>query len=145
MDLYNAKSELNTRALSKVAAIPHLSWLNKLPIEILEMIRSLSADALLWRYISVLGLCDQVLETESRDLEQQQINQICFWERGTRPRLMSHRATSRVLRLSIDSRGIQSIECATDCPYAKSRSGCFAFIVEDESHLQDVVGEFKVI
>lgn len=145
MDLHDSNREINTGALSEVALMLHCSWLKKLPREILEMIRDLSPDSVLWRYASVISLRNQISETRSGDLVPEKISEICFWERGTRPQRMSHRTTSRVVRLSIDLRGIQSIECTTDCPYTKNRSECFAFIVEDAKQLQDVIGEFKVV
>lgn len=139
------KTEISRKALSGAAEKCCILELNKLPLEILEMVRDLSCDATFWRYISVLGLAEQVSATQAEDLVEAPINQISFWERGTRHLQMAHKASPQILRLSIDSRGIRRVERLREyTDPAGMASGCFAFIIEDEKDLRGVIAQFKV-
>jgi hypothetical protein len=62
VDWNTTKAEICSTALAYVAEIHGIPELEKIPVEILYMIRDLSADTLLWRYMSVLESARQLSE-----------------------------------------------------------------------------------
>jgi hypothetical protein len=122
------------------------TWISKLPLEILAIVRRFSSNALIWKYAAVLGLADHIC-TDNRlgNSRQEPFNHIYHWERGAQVCLKDDGSMLPIIRLGIDSRGIKTLErFATDEPLNNSKGGCSAFVIEREESLHNVTAEFKV-
>jgi hypothetical protein len=92
-----------------------------------------------------LGLADQISAAQAEELVEVPIDQICLWERGIIRLHEADEASPRILRLSIDSKGIRKVERLLECTDPRRKAdGCFAFIIEDEEVLRGVIAQFKV-
>lgn len=132
-------------------SLSHLAMrLQRLSPEIVQMIRAQSADSLLWRYSVVL---DRARYVASHVLPEGPLSvpltEIAAWERGGASPLDASAATSAahlpIIRLTIDARGLRSIERLPSKPTSRSwRSFNLAFVVVDESEVRGVAVLFKV-
>jgi len=130
--------------VAKECAIQALA---KLPMELIAMIRDLSDRAIFWRYVSVLGIAEEVATTtQSGSIVTMPLSQISLWERDSIALQKGHAVMATRLRLSIDRRGIRRVERLQDYSDAGGDTAdCIGFIVEDESALEGVLAEFKVL
>lgn len=111
------------------------------------MIRDLSDRAIFWRYVSVLAIAEEVATTtQSGSIVRMPLSQIQFWERDSIALQEGHAVMATRLRFSIDQRGIRRVERLQDFSDAgEDTMDCTRFIVEEESTLQDIVVEIKVL
>jgi hypothetical protein len=145
VDCNTTESEIYSTALACVARTYGIPELEKIPVEILYMIRQLSADALLWRYVSVLELAEQLSTAQAEDLVELSLSRLAFWERGSKCLLMGSDSLPKILRLGIDLKGIKRVERLDKYPGMIAATGdCFAFIIEEDQNLRGVTAQFKV-
>ncbi|KAI1506026.1 hypothetical protein F5X99DRAFT_404574 [Biscogniauxia marginata] len=114
-----------------------LSELRKLSPEIIKTIQGFSATSLLWRFSSALELARFSSVAAPSELISIPLCQLPVWERGGVP----IRATSRqapFMRLTIDSRGIKTVERLPEMPrFELWRSDRLAFVIIEESCVKD--------
>lgn len=129
---------------NEIASIPGLAGLRTLPLEILDIIKKLSPQAFLWRFISALGFARRA--TSSTQLAQTlALQDIERWNRGG-PDLAISDGRQTAIRITIDSDGIQEIERLHKVPaYLPDISRHNAFIVEDAGKIRNTTGYLKVI
>ncbi|KAK4198906.1 hypothetical protein QBC40DRAFT_340954 [Triangularia verruculosa] len=130
------------RTISSFCGLPRLY---KLPLELLEMIRQYSRHSLLWRCIPALQLADYVSATKPKPLLTVPLRELLFWERGGNfERVTASRLPLQTLRFTVDSAGISKVERLPGPPtYAGECTSRYAFIVQDETSISDVVAQFK--
>ncbi len=144
-DWNTTETAISTTALACVAGKYGITELERTPIELLYMIRQLSADALLWRYMSVLEFAERLSAAQTEGLVELSLSRLAFWERGSKPLLMGSGSLPNILRLGIDIKGIKRVERLDKYPGTRAATGdCFAFIIEDEKNLRDIMAQFKV-
>jgi hypothetical protein len=145
IDWNTTKAKICTTALACVAGKYGIPELEKAPIEILYMIRQLSPDTLLWRYMSVLEFAEQLSAARTEGLVELPLSRLAFWERGSKPLLMGSGSLPKTLRLGIDLKGIKRVERLDKYPGTMAAAGdCFAFIIEEDENLRGVIAQFKV-
>jgi len=121
--------------------------MHKLPCEVISMIRSFSCTALFWRYVIVTSMADHMRLHPPDPEESTEISlvKIYRWERGTRMQYASDEAELPVMRIGIDSNGIQKVERFTADGYLSDSVGeCYSFIVEECNNLCAVLAEIRV-
>ncbi|OAA63514.1 hypothetical protein SPI_03677 [Niveomyces insectorum RCEF 264] len=120
--------------------------LQRLPPEIVQMIRLQSATSLLWRYSMVLDLAHRLSScTASDELLSMPLRRVASWERGGRPVTSAPCSPPPVVvRLTIDACGLRAVERLPSRPSPRSwRSDSHAFVVVDESQIQGATVHFK--
>ncbi len=145
IDWNTTKAEIYTTALACVAGKYGIPELEKTPVEVLYMVRQLSADTLLWRYMSVLEFAKQLSAAQIEGTVELLLSRLAFWERGSKPLLMGSGSLPNILRLGIDQKGIKRVERLDKYPGTiAAASDCFAFIIEEDENLRGVIAQFKV-
>lgn len=135
----------------KKAARFGIPGLRLLPPEIVEMIKQYSKYATFWRYLSVLALCEELVEVSYRAKASSQLislplSRISDWERGREPSLLQSSENPPFTRLTIDYRGIRQVErLPSRPPYQPWRSNNTVFAIHQESQIGNVTTEFKVV
>ena len=145
IDWNTTKAEIYSTGLVYAIEKYRIPQLKNIPVEILYIIRQLSADALLWRYISVLDLAEQLSAAQIEGLVELPLSRIAFWERGSKPFLKASDPLPGICRLSIDLKGVKRVERLSGYPRVVDiASNCFAFIIEEDENLHGVIAQFKV-
>ena len=145
IDWNTTRTEIYSTALACAAKNYGIPELKELPPEILYMVGQHSADALLWRYVSVLELAERLSAVQTEDLVELPLSRLGFWKRGSRHLLKLSHSSPGILRLGIDLRGIKTLERLSEHPRTTGTAGsCFAFIVEEDENLCGVIAQFKV-
>lgn len=103
----------------------------------------------LLRFCKVIQLARYLSLAELRDAVTYPLCEVLSWSRGTCPILVEQGQTiDRRVRLTIDSRGIQSIERLSDSSEESTAMGSSlssrAYVVESAEHLSGVGIEFQV-
>ncbi|KAL6871352.1 hypothetical protein J3F83DRAFT_773044 [Trichoderma novae-zelandiae] len=132
-------SNVDKPRLDLVAGQLGLPQLSALPLELVQLILNRSADALLWRGISAWRLAEYLADVRD-DLKPPQIialRDVTSWERGGEVVTGQSTTLPPVVRLTIDSEGIRSVErLASQPPYLRGSHKLAAYIVgsvEDET------------
>ncbi|KFA79697.1 hypothetical protein S40288_09316, partial [Stachybotrys chartarum IBT 40288] len=109
------------------------------------MVQGYSATSLLWRYSTVLDVCDRLHTSPiSEDLISIPLSEILAWERGGLPVLAQATPRQPIVRLTIDSHGIGKVERLPRKPlYRGHRSDSAVFAILEESSLQRITMHFK--
>lgn len=142
----NAAVEL-VRERAEKLGIPGL---RSLPSELIQMIRDYRKSEDFWRYIAVLNV--------SRDISAASVNtnlpsptltiplcNISAWARGKGQGLLHSAANPPIIRLTIDGRGIRQVERLPRRPmYQQCRADNVAYVIQEESQLEDVQAQLKV-
>lgn len=121
---------------------------NFLP-EVTRIIQSHSKKHILWRLCSVLHLVRELDSVETDETVVYPLPQVLSWSRGSLVQLVDDPNTAgHFIRLTIDSRGIKSIERISETP-ANNTAGeipnpSFMFVVEAVEKLSGVTVEFEV-
>ncbi len=87
-----------------------------LPIEIVQQVQSYSTSSLLWRYNAVLDLVDQLSVASPDELVSIPLWDVLAWERGGSLVLATEPTRPPIVRLTIDSRGINKVERLSERP-----------------------------
>jgi len=122
-----------------------LSGLRLLPLEMIQWIRSYSVISLLWRLSSARALASRLSAAAAGSLVSIPARDIPPWRRGDTPAPV---VPSRlpVIRLKIDSRGIEEVErLQKKPPYKVWRSDQSVFVLLEESCLEGARVHFKVL
>ncbi|KAK3899000.1 hypothetical protein C8A05DRAFT_46825 [Staphylotrichum tortipilum] len=137
---------LDRGTLGTICRVSGFPQLQKLPLELLEMVRDCYPHTLLWRCFPILQLAAHLSVVPPEPLVTLPLADLLVWERGggfervTGPRPAAHTA----LRLSIDSTGIHKVERLPSWPvYAGESSTRSAFIVQEQGDISDVVAHLK--
>ncbi|SPO07084.1 uncharacterized protein DNG_09778 [Cephalotrichum gorgonifer] len=119
-------------AVEAVAAKCGLPELSRMPPEIIHMVRGYSESALFWRLVAALDLAVQFKTGPPGSLHSVALFQVAGWKRGcgSPPTSSDDLDGHRVIRLTIDSRGIKEIERlpASEPHYSSQSGGTFSAI-----------------
>ena len=121
--------------------------LRSLPLEILQMIhKKYSTTSLVWRLNAASNLSRQLPTTLSADLLSIPLHAVVAWKRGGQPiteQIVNQIAP--VIRLTIDSWGIQEVERLPGNPECRGRrTDGLVFIILDQKSLKGITACFKV-
>ncbi len=130
--------------ISRYAGMPQLQ---RLPLELLEMVRDFSPHSLLWRCFPTLQLAAHLSTMPPEPLITIPLADLIAWDRGGKfkrtlsTRLLAHNC----LRLAIDSYGIHKVERLPNWPnYEGQRSTRRAFVIQQQGDIEDIVAQLKV-
>ncbi|KAH8746914.1 hypothetical protein F5883DRAFT_584914 [Diaporthe sp. PMI_573] len=117
---------------SWLARIPHdsdLAGLRLIPAELLDIIKHLSPHAYLWRFVSILACTPRPISAQLPQTVA--LGTIESWKRGDQQ--VVHVGSKRpIMRIKIDSEGIQAIERLPELPKVSPESSRhLVYIVED--------------
>ena len=124
-----------------------LPGLTTLPLELLEIIQSLSKPHYIWRYVVALDLATRLSAEPSRPLQSFPLATVASWERGCAPVCGEEQgdASRPMIRLTIDCEGLRKIERLPGRPsYDPRRFDDLAFVVEEQRYFAAAVAHFKV-
>lgn len=113
-------------------------FVGRLPAEIEWMIYGYSESAAFWRLAAALDLAAEFNETKSTGkVISHPLGRVASWERGGGPVLSPEKDHLPVIRLTIDSFGIRSIERLPDeeAPYSNARFNNLAFVFVHKADL----------
>lgn len=131
-------------SLQRVAYSSDLAGLQRIPPELLDMIRQLSPDAYFWRCMSVLELSRRAT-TPTQPVQTVALLCIGRWKRGEQPAIVLEEKRL-AFRITVDSHGIQEIERLSERPAFVQESCRYqAYIVEDAAELSGLEAHFKVL
>ncbi|KAI1381181.1 hypothetical protein F4677DRAFT_119051 [Hypoxylon crocopeplum] len=118
--------------------------LKSFPRELWDMIRKYSESNLFWRYICILDFVAQVSRMPCEALTSVTFSLIDSWERGGQPILTADPKAKPVVRVTIDSFGINKVERLSSYPpYCEVRFDHLVFIIENESLFKDATAQIK--
>ncbi|OTA07815.1 hypothetical protein A9Z42_0087290 [Trichoderma parareesei] len=132
-------SNIDKPRLDAVARHLGLQKLAALPAELADMIHHHSADALLWRGISAWRVAEHLasMRDDARQSQVMWLREILRWERGGELVTGRPQALPPIVRLTIDSDGIDCVErLSGQPPYLPGSHKRMAYIVapvDDES------------
>jgi hypothetical protein len=145
VDFSNPAMSIGRQGLVSISNAYQLSSLPKLPDELLLMIQDQSSDSSFWKYAAVLGLADFISKTRPQELIEVSFSDLLSWSRGSNYLLGSIPAELPVVRISVDSLGINLLErLSTHPPFRGKISNAHAFIIEEAAKLDGVVAQLKV-
>lgn len=134
--------------LATICRLAGLPLLEKLPLELLEMVRDYSPHSLLWRCFPILQLAAHLSATPPEPLVTLPLANLLAWERGGKVKWTSSSQPpvhNSCLRLAIDSFGIHTLERLPEWPaYAGESSTRRVFLIQDHSGITDVVAQLKI-
>ncbi|KAK0670419.1 hypothetical protein QBC41DRAFT_95735 [Cercophora samala] len=144
LQLANDSDILPVDHFAAALGLPELS--QRLCPELTKMVQDFSADSLVWRLTRVSGLAKDIPPPSGLP-QSFLLSNISAWERGREPVLAADgykSAMPQVIRLTVDSRGLQRIERLYEKPvYRYGRSESKAFAVFYEMDVQGAVLWFK--
>lgn len=122
--------------------------LNRLPPELVHLIREHSQDAKFWRYCSAADLGLQLSTLGHAMVRSIPLATLPGWERGSPLTTTNHALMSAIL-LSIDARGISSVERISADPASKASrqarpSDSMAYIIIKPEDVQHTTVHFQV-
>lgn len=128
-------------AMEKLLGAP----LSLLPPELIYAIQGYSALSLCWKYSAVVDIADELSGAEQTALRTLPLCQVLEWERGRPPVLTTASKCPPVVRVAIDSRGVQKVESLERYTSPDfSRSDGVVYVVQDRHRFEDVLAHFKV-
>ncbi|KAF5253760.1 hypothetical protein FANTH_1453 [Fusarium anthophilum] len=102
-------------AIATVAAAAQLEYFQRLPIELVDMVRSYCPDAYFWNMVQLLDSKDFISTGQS--LHNPNLSRLWHWKRGdAAPRYRRRLKDPECLRISLDSDGICEIQRLRDHP-----------------------------
>ncbi|KAK4162351.1 hypothetical protein QBC43DRAFT_380020 [Cladorrhinum sp. PSN259] len=112
---------------------------------LLEMIQQYSRHSLLWRSIPAVQFAEYVLATKPEPLLTVPLRELLLWERGGKfERVIGSPSPLPTLKITVDSVGISKVERLPGPPgYGGECTNRFAFIVQDEASISEVMAQFK--
>lgn len=126
--------------------------LRSLPPELFEIIRNHSVSATFWRYVAALDFSREL--SSAPDLQPEcpwiPFGDLLAWKRGEESSLQLEDGSpnigaTKVVRLTIDSRGICQVErLPSRPPFQQWRSESVAFVIHEGSQLSDIKAVFSV-
>ena len=120
-----------------------LSQMRTLPPEILQIIYQHSKTSPLWKYGAVTDLARSIISPPSSCVSLP-LCEISAWTRGSVVETL-HRDRSPILRLTIDSYGIKSIESLSSYPEHRLwRTDYFVYVVTERSNVGGVIANHHV-
>ncbi|KAK4210339.1 hypothetical protein QBC37DRAFT_442797 [Rhypophila decipiens] len=136
---------LDRDTLMTLSGFGGLPPLYKLPLELAEMIRHHSADSVFWRCLMALRVAKHVSRTKPGAFSTMPLRQVLSWERGGKLELVVRSSKPhQTLVITLDSAGVCKIERVSHRPPSWGGSrGRFAFIVEEEEFLPNVIVQLK--
>ncbi|KAI1265982.1 hypothetical protein F5Y18DRAFT_435432 [Xylariaceae sp. FL1019] len=123
--------------------ICEFSQLDKLPLELLQIIQSYSEHASLWRSALVSDLASRIAHETSDSLITMPLKDIVFWERGKRPQLTSSLPFLPLMRIAVDAAGISMIERVSAQPYKGECHNSCAYMLADEEAVSRYRAQLK--
>ncbi|KAI0426626.1 hypothetical protein F5Y09DRAFT_334008 [Xylaria sp. FL1042] len=134
---------INQAELIKVSEKFQLPHLQKLPMELLDMIRKEQPHVAFWRFQFVISLSPSIKLPQS-PLQKKPLGEIFTWKRGESPKPGPSTPLPPLVRLTINVHGIQSIQRLHKQPeYDGHTRKSLGFIVEHTTNLSDITVEFK--
>ncbi|KAK7414882.1 hypothetical protein QQX98_006303 [Neonectria punicea] len=127
---------------AKAYSMPQL---RSLPAEMVNIIWEHSRSDVVWRYASVLDRIERISNPDAVNLDSVPLPQICFWERGTRPKT-SAITLQGFVRLTIDSQGLKKIEHLETRPKPRSHSPnawALTYVIDTEERFSETTVDFK--
>ncbi|KAL2675433.1 hypothetical protein Neosp_011618 [[Neocosmospora] mangrovei] len=120
--------------------IPELA---KLPMEIIQHIRSYSLEAPYWRYCTVQDLAQR--STAPTAFQSFPLHEVSAWERGGEPLLAADTSQLPIVRVLVDSHGISKLERLPDWPehVASLSDTRRVYVFIDERRVKDISMHFK--
>lgn len=129
-------SEAEQYVLSKIADTSDLAGLRYLPAEIVHMIRQFSSGTWLWRFMSVWDLARRAT-VSAQPLQISALGTIQRWTRGDSAAVLSTSNDQPIVKITIDSFGIQSIVRLSERPSFRPS------VSQHQSYVVDEVTEFS--
>lgn len=115
-----------------------MSRMTTLPPEVFQMVYRYSATSLFWRYSAASELTRQL--SSFSKLLSIPLDIITTWNRGSQPVVTKGAQKWPVIRLTVDSWGIRTIERLSDHPRFKNwRTDNLVFIILDQSCCKDML------
>lgn len=134
----------DTQSLQLAGRLVGISFLHRLPPELLLTIWGESKHALFWKCVSVIRLVAQV-EATSSELQVGPLDQVLSWQRNGKLEFAPVSAMYPVTRLAIDQQGIKEVERLRCMPeYTGEFHSHSTFIVEDGSSLCGIEAQLQV-
>lgn len=143
-------SLLRNHALGRISVKIDLPDLSKFPPELVRMIKKYSETAPFWSYTAAVDLADRFISTPSTTLLSVPMSDVVSWQRGGTPDISkggSATASLPIIRLSIDSHGLRSVERFSEDQqptFYPSRSSSMCFVVKHCSYFTGISALFQV-
>lgn len=126
---------------AQVCGLPNLLGL---PFELAEMVRDFARPSTLWRFASVLDLVESLSVDKYNTMNSIPLSDIKSWDRGSVPTL-SAGTNDPIIRLTVDSRGLRTIERLPEMPApTELRTDYYAYVVEHEQVFKEVTADFNL-
>ncbi|KAL7913608.1 hypothetical protein GGI35DRAFT_490171 [Trichoderma velutinum] len=120
-----------------------ITFLHRLPQELVLTIWRESKDSLFWRCMSIIRMVTE-FETNSSELQIKPLDQVFSWRRNGKLECAPASAMYPVTRLTIDQEGIKEVERLRCRPqYTGEANGHSTFIVEEGSSLRGIEAQLK--
>ncbi|RSL80391.1 hypothetical protein CEP52_017394 [Fusarium oligoseptatum] len=121
-----------------------ISSMRLLPPEILRMIHENSATSMIWRFNAASELIRQLPVASSDHLLSIPLRAVSAWKRGDQPVVTEIAHKLPVIRLTIDSWGIQEVKRLPGNPqFRRSRTDGLVFVILDQRWLEGINAHFK--
>ncbi|KAH7111463.1 hypothetical protein B0J13DRAFT_461938 [Dactylonectria estremocensis] len=120
------------------------SRMRSLPPEILKMIYEYSATSIIWRFNAASEVIQRLTIPSSDHLLSIPLREVSAWKRSGQPWTTETAHNLPVVRLTIDSRGIQEVERLPGNPlFRRWRTDGLVFVTLNHELLDGVIAHFK--
>lgn len=137
---------VGARALSTVAEKYGLPQMSRVPQDIVCKVRDYSRSALFWRFTAALDLAARLHAMPTSIAVSIPLCEVTGWERGGLVTQSKDSDRLPVIRLTIDSRGIRTVERlpAGQPEHTRGRFDNMVFVIKDESCFANIIARFQV-
>lgn len=154
-DLFLEDDDLSTLDRATVGAVAtghDMPLLQVLPPELVEMVKQRSEDTVFWRITSAVDLANRLADApvDPAPARTLPMDTIASWRRGEAPIVCEDAgmtASLPIVRLSIDSRGLKSIErypADSHITSSPRRASSMVFVVEPHTSFDSVLATYQV-